>query len=227
MNIATDLAFVPPWREQRGLVVFLRHGERESVASHEFPRQDAALTDNGRRAAEALGLLLRGRLGTVRSSPVPRCVETAKAVRFGAGRSAELQEDRMLGDPGAFVLDGEVAMSALMDLGFHPAARRLGEGEQLPGFADPDAASRQMIASAISLLAGGSPGVHILVTHDLILSTLMARVLGRALAETEWPGYLHGIALWSTGHGFMIQYATMSCPIPDRLIDAMAVATGS
>lgn len=227
MNIAAGLASVAPWRERRGLVVFLRHGERESVPSHEFPRHDAPLTDDGKRAAESLGLLLRGRLGAVRSSPVPRCVETAKAVLAGAGRSGELHEDRLLGDPGAFVLDGEVAMSALVDLGFHPAARRLGEGEKLPGFADPDVASRQMIASAISLLAGGSPGVHILVTHDLILSTLMARVLGRALAEAEWPGYLHGIALWATGHGFMTQYSTMSCPIPDRLVDATAAITDS
>lgn len=222
MNIAANLASVAPWREGRSIVVFLRHGERESVPSHEFPRHDAPLTHNGRRDAQSLGLRLGTRLGSVRTSPVPRCVETARAVLVGAGRSPEVHEDRVLGEPGAFVLDGDRAMAALVELGFHPAARRLGEGEKLPGFADPDAASGQMIALATSLLAGGQPAVHVLVTHDLIMSTLIARIWGRALVEAEWPGYLDGIALWVAGSGYMVQYSKTECAVPSRFTDAMA-----
>ncbi|MBM3856145.1 MAG: histidine phosphatase family protein [Verrucomicrobia bacterium] len=227
MNIAADLASLAPWREGRNIVVFLRHGERESVPSHEFPRHDAPLTDDGKRAAESLGMQFGARLGSVRSSPVPRCVETARALLVGAGKPAAPHEDRLLGDPGAFVLDGDRAMATLVDLGFHPAAKRLGEGERLPGFVDPDAASRQMLALAVSLLVGGPPGVHVLVTHDLILSTLVARVWGRALAEAEWPGYLHGAALWMAGGSYVAQYSTMACSIPGRLVDAAVRPIGT
>lgn len=227
MNIAGDLASVAPWREGRSIVVFLRHGERESVPSHEFPRHDAPLTHDGRRDAQSLGVKLGTRLGSVRSSPVPRCVDTARAVLVGAGRPTDVHEDRVLGDPGAFVLDGDRAMAALVELGFHPAAKRLGGGEQLPGFADPDAASGQMIALATSLLAGRPPAVHVLVTHDLILSTLVARIWGRALAEAEWPGYLHGVALWASGGCYMVQYSKTECAVPSRLTGATAKHLGA
>lgn len=218
MNIASDIVTLRAWRDRRGLVVFVRHGERESVPSREFPRHDAPLTKNGWRSAESLGLLLGDRLGAVKSSPVPRCVHTACAVLAGAKQQVTPHQDRLLGDPGAFVDDGERAMSELVGLGFHPAARRLGSGEQLPGFADPDHATVRLLTLAQSLLVAEPSGVHVLVTHDLILSTMIARIQGATLEEREWPGYLHGVAVWLDNLQLVSRYAAVERAVPQRLI---------
>lgn len=104
MNIASNIIKLDAWRERSGLVVFIRHGERESVPSGELPRHDAPLTENGRRAAESLGTLLRDRLGAVRSSPVPRCVDTALAVISGAQRASVPHHDHLLVTPAPMLL---------------------------------------------------------------------------------------------------------------------------
>lgn len=217
MNIATDIVALPAWRDRSGLVVFIRHGERESVPSHEFPRHDAPLTANGRREAEAMGALFADRLGEVRCSPVPRCVDTAAAVLAGAKGTRTPVHDRLLGNPGAFVVDGDRAMSELVARGFHPAARQLGLGEQLPGFANPDLATTQLLTLARSLLRARPPGVHLLVTHDLILSTMVARIRGGALEEHEWPGYLHGVAVWLDDRQLRSRYGGHQRAVPNRL----------
>lgn len=217
MNFALDLMELRAWRDRAGLVLFVRHGERESVPSHEFPRRDAPLTANGWRESESLGVLLTDRLGTVRSSPVPRCVATASAVLAGAKGTQTPTHDRLLGDPGAFVVDGDRAMSELVARGFHPAARQLGLGEQLPGFANPDLATTQLLTLAGSLLRAGPPGVHLLVTHDLILSTMVARIRGGALEEHEWPGYLHGVAVWLDDRQLLSRYGGHQRAVPHRL----------
>ncbi|MBL9030099.1 MAG: histidine phosphatase family protein [Phycisphaerae bacterium] len=218
MNIAADIAELRAWRDRRGLVVFVRHGERESVPSHEFPRHDAKLTEGGRHAAESLGTLLCDRLGAVRSSPVPRCVDTALALIAGARRAGAPTHDQLLGDPGAVVVDGERAMAELVRRGFHPAARQLGNGAQLPGFADPDRATQQLLALAHSLLAAEPSRVHVLVTHDLILSTMVARIRGVALEEWEWPGYLHGLAVWRDNLQLVSRYAAVEQAVSERLM---------
>lgn len=218
MNIASDIVTLKAWCDRRGLVAFVRHGERESVASHEFPRHDAPLTDSGRRAAESMGQLLKDRLGAVRTSPVPRCVDTALAVITGARHAGTPTHDRVLGDPGAFVVDGERAMSELVNRGFHPAARRMGNGEQLPGFEDPDRATQQLLALAHSLLVDEPSRVHVLVTHDLVLSTMAARIRGVALEEREWPGYLHGLAVWRDSSQLVSRYASVEHAVPNRLV---------
>ncbi|MBX3384486.1 MAG: histidine phosphatase family protein [Phycisphaeraceae bacterium] len=137
MKIATDIVALPAWRDRSGLVVFIRHGERETVPSHEFPRRDAPPADSERREAVAMVALIADRLGEVRCSPVPRCVDTAAAVLAGAKGTRTPVHHRLLGDPGAFVVHGDRAMSELVARGFHPAARQLGLGEQLPGIRQP------------------------------------------------------------------------------------------
>lgn len=218
MNFALDLMELRAWRDRAGLVLFVRHGERESVPSHEFPRHDAPLTANGWREAESLGVMLSDRLGTVRSSPVPRCVATASAVIAGAKRRCAPEHDRLLGDPGAFVVDGDLAMSELVARGFHSAARQLGNGEAVPGFANPDLATSQLLGLAHSLLRADPFGVHLLVTHDLILATMAARIRGTALEEQEWPGFLHGLAMWLDDQQLSGRYGSDQRSIPNRLI---------
>ena len=92
----------------RAVVVLLRHSVRDHLppgdAGYGFP-----ITGVGRQLALELGRLLRGRLLTLHASPLVRCVQTAQAIAEGAGTDIAALQDRLLGDPGVFVLDGQRA----------------------------------------------------------------------------------------------------------------------
>jgi len=197
MNLGASLPSSLPWLERRTMVVFMRHGERVSLASDELPEPDAPLTTRGLQDSHTLGAMLADRLGVVRSSPVPRCVDTALAIQKGARRQLDVEGDRTLGDPGALVTDPTRAMESLVAIGLKPTARRLGAGEQVAGFDDPDVASARLLERALQLLVGGGSSTHLLITHDLILFVLLARIGGPKFAEIDWPGYLHGLVLWN------------------------------
>jgi broad specificity phosphatase PhoE len=197
-----------------GLVVLLRHGEREEVPADGFPLHDAPLTAVGRRAAQELGVTVGERLGLVYSSPVPRCVETSRQLVVGTGQDRRVIEDVRLGNPGAYVVDEDRAMASLRTFGFHPAAEKLGSGQCLPGFAEPDDATRILLSLAESLMRGDGEQVHFLVSHDLIIATFVARVFGRPLRVAEWPVYLDGALLRPSSCGVEITYGELRTSVP-------------
>ncbi len=218
MTIIHDITHSTPWRNHRCCVAFVRHGEREPVPPDKYPPYDSPLTDNGRCEAVAFGRALGDRLGLIRSSPVPRCMDTARAILNGAGRANAPMQDRLLGDPGVFVTDPDLAMSELTARGFLAAARDLGNGVHIPGFEQPDNGACRLLALAMSLLVQTSSYIHLCVTHDLVLSTLIARLRGRPLDETEWPSYLHGVVVWNEHSRLFAFYNGEPFPIPNRLI---------
>lgn len=217
MNLLEDLDGVATWTGSRGVVLFVRHAEREDVASHEFPRHDAPLTHSGVLSARRLGESMAGRVGAILSSPVLRCVQTAQQIADRAGHAVKIVADDRLGDPGSLVTDAEVAMTSLVTLGFHEAARQIGLGSTLPGFEEPDRAAAVLLEMAGSLLGGGSSAAHLLITHDLILASFVARIIRRPLSLEEWPGYLHGVAIWREHDGLRMLYRSVPTDVPHRL----------
>lgn len=75
-----------------------------------------------------------------------------------------------------------------------------------------------LLELAQSLLTAQPQELHLLVTHDLILSTMVARIRGTALAESEWPGYFHGVAVWYRNGRLMVQYDGAESFVPGRLM---------
>lgn len=179
----------------RALVVLLRHSVRDRLPPGDVG--DALpITDTGRRLACELGELLRGRLRTLRTSPVVRCVQTAESLRDGAGMELPISVDRLLGGPGAYVIDGRRAWACWERLGHEGVVRHLvSEEEALPGMARPDAAARFLVHHMLAT-AAGEPGVHVFVTHDSLVTATAARLLGHPLGIDDWPWYLEGAFFW-------------------------------
>lgn len=67
------------------------------------------ITAKGEKLASLLGGMIGGRLQSLTTSPVLRCVQTAEAIRTGTGIQTPVRLDRALGDPGIYVLDGQEA----------------------------------------------------------------------------------------------------------------------
>ena len=173
------------------VAVLLRHSVRGPL-----PRGDAGnavpLTREGVRLARRLGAMLGDRLHTLHTSPLPRCVQTAEAMRFGAGVGVPIVSDRLLGDPGVYVVDARRAWFNWEALGHEAVVQSLVSGSSaLPGMADPDPAARRLVRHMLAI-AGDRPGLHLFITHDFVITVTVAWLLGESLEREDWPGYLEG-----------------------------------
>lgn len=203
---------------QGGLVVLLRHGERHPIAEG-TAGYDVGLTAAGREASMRLGQALGGQTGRVLSSPVPRCVATASQILIGARREGDVEAAQELGDPGAYVSDAAEAMLAFQRLGVRGVYERLASpGLSLPGFHEPEAATRRLVQFARGLMFAPSGRVHCLVTHDIILATFVSHLSGCLLPQCHWPNYLDGVILWHESGEPRFMYHGTSMPVPRRLL---------
>jgi broad specificity phosphatase PhoE len=189
----------------RPVVLLLRHSVR-----NDLPQGDAGytlpITEIGRQLGRELGASLASRLRTLRTSPLHRCVQTAEVLREGAGIDLPIENDHLLGDPGAYVLDGHRAWSNWQSLGHEGVMTQLVScSEALPGMARPDEAARFLVHQMLAIV-GDDPGIHVFVTHDSLVTATAARLLGQPLGATEWPWYLEGAFFWRDGQGTHVAY---------------------
>lgn len=187
------------------VALLLRHSVRDEIPPGETGNE-VPITDVGKDIALKLGQKLGARLKSLHSSPVPRCVQTAEALRLGSGVDAHIAENRLLGDPGVYVLNGRLAWSNWEMLGHEEVMRHLvEEKEALLGMAQPDEAARFLVQSMLSL-AEGAPGIHIFVTHDVLVTTTVSRLQGGRHKPADWPLFLEGALFWRSKLGVHVVY---------------------
>lgn len=188
----------------RPVAMLIRHSVREHLPPGEMG-YEMPITADGRRLAVDLGRRMYGRLMTVHSSPVRRTVQTAECMMEGSGRDGRVVHDRLLGDPGVFVLDSRAGETWRV-FGHEEVLRKLGQcNEILPGCADADAAARFLVSRMLSAI-DGAPGLHGFVTHDSVVVLAAARLLGVALGKEEWPKFLEAAFFWREGDKVHVEY---------------------
>ncbi len=186
------LARIPP---TRAVALLLRHSVRGPLPT-DHDGFAIPLTETGVRLARELGKILGSRLRTLHTSPLTRCVQTAEALRTGSGMALPIVPDSLLGHPGVYVLDAQRAWSNWQRLGHEGVMAHLVRADiALPGMAEPGPAARYLVRHILTL-AGNTPGLHVFVTHDLLVTTTAARLLGQELTVADWPWYLEGAFFW-------------------------------
>lgn len=189
----------------RPVVVLLRHSVRGDLPP-DAPGDMVPITEIGRRLALELGARLGPRLSTLHTSPVLRCVQTAEALREGAEAKLGIVPDRLLGDPGVFVIDGRHAWAHWQSIGHERVMHYLvNEPEPLPGMARAEEAARFLVRHMLGVSAGRT-GVHVFVTHDSVVTAAAARILGKSLGREDWPWYLEGAFFWEVEDGVNAVY---------------------
>jgi broad specificity phosphatase PhoE len=189
----------------RPVMVLLRHSVRGPLPIGDVGNH-VPLTETGWRIARELGQKWGTRLRTLHSSPVRRCIQTANALKEGAGVDTGITESRLLGGPGVYVLDGEVAWNNWEALGHEAVMRHLvSEDEALPGMTRPDEAARCLTRHMLAA-AGESNGLHVFVTHDSLVTATVARLQGRPHGPSDWPEFLEGALLWWSEEGLRVRY---------------------
>lgn len=187
------------------VALLLRHSVRDEIPPGETGNE-VPITNAGKDIAFKLGQKLGASLKSLHSSPLPRCAQTAEALRLGSGVDARIAESRLLGDPGVYVLDGHLAWSNWETLGHEEVMQHLVAGkEALPGMAQPDEAARFLVQSMLSS-ADGAPGIHVFVTHDVLVTATVARLQGVRHKPADWPLFLEGALFWRSKLGVHVVY---------------------
>lgn len=204
---------VPPsmfrWLEavpaDRPVALLLRHSVRDELARDDVG-YELPLNALGVRLARSLGAAMQGRVRTLHTSPVSRCVQTAQLLGAAAGAPLAPVEDRMLGDPGAYVIDRHLAGRNWLTMGSRGIMEHLASRDDpLPGTEQPDAGARKLVRHMLAV-ALDVPGLHLFVTHDILLSATAARFLGAPRGPQPWPRYLEGAFFWRDGSGLNAAY---------------------
>lgn len=189
----------------RPVALLVRHSVRDELAPGDIGYA-RPINDTGVRLAREFGAALRGRLRTLHSSPVQRCVHTAEILREAAVSSLGIVPDRFLGDPGAYVLDAQLAWKNWETLGSLGIMEHLvTTNDPLPGTAPADVGARTLVRHMLAV-AVDAPGLHVFVTHDILVAATAARFLGSPTGPSRWPRYLEAAFFWRDEAGLHAAY---------------------
>lgn len=172
-------------------LLIVRHAERPLIADGEVGN-DLGLTEAGVQATRDFAGTLDEEVVSIQSSPILRCMQTAQLIADAHGYAREsIKTSRLLGDPGFFIADADLAWQSWLSRGSETVnAHLLSGSETWPGFINFDDAVEDMLNQIRAALSSYSHGLAIWVTHDTILATLASRLLTKPLSMEEWPDFL-------------------------------------
>lgn len=193
-SLTHGLSLIP---EGTAAALIIRHSIRGEIPEGETGN-DVPLTAEGRELAELFGTTVSSRLVSIMSSPVGRCTETAEHIVKGSGMDFAVPTSKLLGDPGVFIADGKAAWINFQTLGtrgvmLHLAAR----DTALPGMHPPQVAAHILLHHVLDRC--DTPGIHIFVTHDVVLAGIAGQLIGGIRSTDDLPGFLDGAFFWRDG----------------------------
>lgn len=171
-------------------LLLIRHGPKKKRI---HPLEQTPLSENGieqvLQFAEAWDGPIPSRVFT---SPIDRCVHTASIIIETNHWKQGLQESRLLGDPGPFVIDSKVVSRQLEGLDDDDAMGFF--RDHIDGAAKPGMASLADGAAKLlkELIGTHTDGLVLAVSHDVIISALAAHL---GIHDEGWPEPLCGLTI--------------------------------
>ncbi len=179
------------------VVLFTRHSLRELAPDNGIPSYDLPLTPQGVILAEQWGGQIKRPITAFYSSPVGRCVDTAKAMARGAGIAVPIIETTVLVEPGCFVHSIKKVGPLFLQMG--PLAFANHHFQQsMEGILSPKQGVAKLIEHFYQSVQSHTQGdliVH--VSHDTILAAFIYHLLQQnTISEDDWPWMMEGAWLW-------------------------------
>jgi len=172
-------------------VLIVRHAERPAIPRGQTGI-DLQLTKYGINSTKQFAKTLKGNIISIHSSPVLRCLQTARLIaEITTFDQSKIKQNRLLGNPGIFIKDEKLAWKSWKDKGNNAVNLHLLTGiETWPGFRPFDKAINKIHDQIRVALSNCNSGTIIWITHDTILAPLASRLLENPLLMDDWPNYL-------------------------------------
>ncbi len=189
-------------------ILIVRHAARPDISPNTVGN-DVMLTDEGIEQSKLFASLLSGQVLSIRTSPIGRCVQTAELIAQATHfKPNDIQQCRLLGDPGFIIKDGDLAWQHWLKKGHKAVNLHLLSGtESWDGFYDLNNSAARIFSDIKALLNNSADGVHIWVTHDTILATLAARIGDKRLTLQDWPNFLGYLEIKLSGEQIYVSYS--------------------
>jgi broad specificity phosphatase PhoE len=189
------LALAP---QDRTISIVMRHSIRHPIIDPELS-DTVELTEEGFQVAEEFGTTLEEyfELGKAFSSPVMRCVNTARAILDGMGQAVPVSPDPRLTH--GFI---------------HPAWKNMQQQPIAPGMT-PE--MWKLAAFILNKDSRAPETIDLYVTHDTILAVLLGYLLKYPVGNENWPNYLEGIAFWRSKNRVFAAWREELFDITDQL----------
>lgn len=210
-SLEPALALLPA---DRPVILLTRHSLREHAPDHTVPGYHLPLTPEGVMLAEQWGKRLDRPISAFYSSPVGRCLDTAKAMNRGAGLELPITETPVLVEPGCFVESARKVGALFLELGPVGFANHHIQ-HAMEGILSPKEGSSKLIRHLYESQLqqqDGTLAVH--VTHDTILAAFIYHLLQQpAIDEQDWPWMMEGAWLWFDKSSLYCLWRGMQCEV--------------
>lgn len=195
------------------VVLLIRHAERPEIPAEETGN-DLKLTNAGLEASQSLGHHLGRSIKSISASPITRCQETASNIKFSSESSAPITSSKVLGAPGAYVYDEELAWNNWLKNGSESVLNDLmAKDKKPPGLHSVEHGTDALLEYFQPFLHGES-GYHICVSHDVVLLPFIAHLLNMPINEIPWPGFLQAVSLHANQDNIVLEYQSFTKQIP-------------
>ncbi len=176
------------------MILLMRHAEKQLYGKQ-------WLSGQGHRQAFDYGCRLRDsgvRFDQIISSPIKRCTQTAVQVAAGLQTDIEIQISCLMGDPGIFVANDKIAVTAFEKYSVCEVINKLIKAEAIPGFHAIEVACLPLITEMQNQISDNKSVLYI--SHDAVIMPFIAYLNKLAsIREDQIIPYLGG---------YIVQYAT-------------------
>ena len=182
------------------VILFTRHSLRERSDGNGFASYQLPLTPKGRISAKSWGRWLAEYLPYSLdvdsiSSPIERCLDTARLMQEGAGLKRSIAHQSLLVEPGSLVTEPEIASEIFKEIGVLNFINRF-----LQGSLEGTKNAYQGGLDILSLFYQHQPQqghMMLAVSHDTLLSAFLAVMFDVPEIDwNDWPKMMEGVFLW-------------------------------
>lgn len=176
-------------------LILLRHAEKELLPIS-FGDEEIHLTPHGLAQAKLFGdeLFKHIRIDQLKTSPVLRCLETARALVAPYRNNDLIQLSILLGDPGVYVSDAKMAATHFQTESPVQVLLRLQREEPLIGLRSLEEGSKLLIREIVKDLSVKS-FLSCYMTHDIIIGGLVHSLTNQVIDQHHWFDYLDGVII--------------------------------
>lgn len=175
--------------EGKQISILLRHAEREEIPAIDKDIK-INLTAAGKLDAFNFGRSINKNLGSVFSSPIIRCVQTASHIVHGSNMVRTIITEKRLGGPGVWVSDNRNAFEAFSVLGIHEIVKRQITGFPIQGIRDFKSGMNTMLDLLFNDYRLNLKKSNIFITHDAVIAPLVGFALNTTEPELIFPRFL-------------------------------------
>jgi broad specificity phosphatase PhoE len=176
----------------KNVAILMRHADRGRIISG--VNEDEPLNELGIKNSIEFGKKLR-RYDSVKifTSPIGRCIRTGEAILQGIEKNGHILQSNMLGEPGPFVFDKELAKGAFKEFSTRGVVKNQIARVEMAGIRPLEEGCellRSLIESEININAKNN--LLIFITHDAIIVPFIHLYTGEMFDKEHWIAFSDG-----------------------------------